>query len=243
MLTNKGFVLVDYKTSSLVPDWDNYLDQLYRYIYLVKSRYPDVPILKIGIVNIRKAQLYKRKDTSTQEYFNILCNEYFRNPEKYLDYHEFPAESINETFMNEYIKNLSRMVDTAYVIDKNASWYINFAEAEGRYGKSDYYDIFYRTKNAYKKYKIKDKVWSEETKSFVKFRDCIPLDMEVIDNHNIVNHYSDYAKLEKEHPDNFDAWLKENYTIDDELVKLYKTTTIKLAENINENCEDKKDVK
>ena len=228
--TDKGFIIIDFKTSSTEPDWSTYLDQLYRYIYLVKSRYPDVPILKIGIVNIRKAQIYKRKDTSSQDYFNILCNEYFNNPEKYLDYHEFPAESINEKFMDEYIKNLSRMVDTAYTIDKNAAWYINFAEAEGKYGKSDYYDVFYKTKNAYKKYKIKDKVWSEEKQSIVKFRDCVPLDMEVIDNKKIVNHYNDYIKLEKEHPDNFVEWLRENYTIDETLIQLYELTKLKISE-------------
>ena len=235
--TDKGFIIIDFKTSSAEPDWSTYLEQLYRYIYLVKSRYPDVPIVKIGIVNIRKAQIYKRKDTPSQDYFNTLCNEYFTRPEQYLDYHEFPAETINEKFMDEYIKNLSRMVDTAYTIDKNAAWYINFAEAEGKYGKSDYYDIFYKTKNAYKKYKIKDKVWSEEKQSLVKCRDCIPLDMEVIDNKKIVNHYSDYIKLEQEHPDNFAEWLKENYTIDDKLIQLYELTKFKIKEKKLEEIE------
>ena len=228
--TDKGFVIIDFKTSSCEPDWNNYLDQLYRYVYLVKAKYPEIPIVKIGIINIRKAQLYKRKDVSSQDYFNMLCQEYFNNPTRYIDYHEFPASTIKQDFMDDYIKNLSRMVDTAYTIDKNQAWYINFAEAEGKYGKSDYYDIFYKTKNAYTKYKIKDKVWSEEKQAFVKTRSCVPIDMNVVEHSNVLNHYSDYKALKEEHKEDFDSFIRTNYIVDENLLYTYQLTEQKLLE-------------
>lgn len=239
--TDQGFIIIDFKTSTYEPKWDEYLDQLYRYIYLVKMNYPDVPILKIGIVNIRKAQMYKRKDVSAQDYFTQLCKEYIEHKEQYIDYHEYPAESIDPQLMDNYIKNLSKMVDTAYIIDREKSWYINYAQAVGQYGKSDYYDMFYKTKNAYKKYKIKDKVWSEEKQDFVKERDCIPLDMEVIDNTNVLNHYSDYCKavadLAASGCTDIQAALKEQYKVDDNLLELYSLTQRKSEEIKNNNKE------
>ena len=228
--TDKGFVIIDFKTSSCEPEWNTYLDQLYRYVYLVKAKYPEIPIVKIGIINIRKAQLYKRKDVSSQDYFNMLCQEYFSNPTRYVDYHEFPASTIKQEFMNDYIKNLSRMVDTAYTIDKNQAWYINFAEAEGKYGKSDYYDIFYKTKNAYMKYKIKDKVWSEEKQSFVKTRSCVPIDVDVVEHSNVLNHYSDYKAIKEEHKEDFDSFIRTNYIVDENLLYTYQLTEQKLLE-------------
>ena len=60
LLTNKGFIILDYKTSSNQPDWNSYIEQIYRYIYLVKANFPDVPILKIGIINLRKCGIRKK---------------------------------------------------------------------------------------------------------------------------------------------------------------------------------------
>lgn len=54
LLTNKGFVVIDYKTSTYEPDWDGYLDQIYRYIFMLQSEFPDVPVVKVGIINIKK---------------------------------------------------------------------------------------------------------------------------------------------------------------------------------------------
>ena len=54
LLTDRGFVLLDYKTSSQKPEWEKYIDQIYRYIFLLKSLYPNVPIVKIGIINLIK---------------------------------------------------------------------------------------------------------------------------------------------------------------------------------------------
>ena len=69
LLTNKGFVLIDYKTSTYEPQWDNYLDQIYRYIFLLRSEYPDIPVVKIGIVNIRKTSIRQKK---TENYDRIV---------------------------------------------------------------------------------------------------------------------------------------------------------------------------
>lgn len=242
--TDEGLIIIDFKTSTYEPNWDEYLDQLYRYVWLVQKKYPNEKILKIGIVNIRKASIYMMKADTDQTYFTRLCNEYIQNKDKYIDYHEYPADSLDQEKMSDYINNLRRMVDTAYTIDSNKAWYINYAEAVGKYGKSDYWDMFYKTKNAYKKYQIKDTVWSEEKNDFVKVRDCIPLDMEVIENNNVLNHYNDYVKVLKQtatvDKQNVNEACNKLYKTDDSLLDLYwltytKKLEMKEKENIEEN--------
>lgn len=61
-LTDKGFILMDYKTSSVKPDFSKYLDQIYRYIFLLEDNFPDIPIYKIGIINIVKSRIKKIKN-------------------------------------------------------------------------------------------------------------------------------------------------------------------------------------
>ena len=39
LLTNKGFIIIDYKTSSTVPEWDKYLEQIYSYEYLLSKKF------------------------------------------------------------------------------------------------------------------------------------------------------------------------------------------------------------
>ena len=68
LLTEKGFIIIDYKTSSQTPDWDKYLDQIYRYIYLLRCEFPDVPVYKIGIVNLKKSMV-RQKQAENEESF------------------------------------------------------------------------------------------------------------------------------------------------------------------------------
>lgn len=194
LLTNKGFIIIDYKTSTYEPDWDTYLDQIYRYIMLIRSYFPNVPIVKTGIVNIRKTVIRQKKNENDIEFLNRMKQEYDLNDENYVNYHEYPMKDINESLVSNYINNLSKMCDMAYYIDKNALWYINFNNAVNQYGKSQFYDIFYHTPNNYLLYQISDHIWNEETKTFDSQRDCVALDMQVIDSNNILNKYETFKK-------------------------------------------------
>lgn len=206
LLTDKGFVIVDYKTSTYEPNWEGYLDQIYRYIFMLQSVFPDVPIVKVGIINLRKAGIRQKKTENTSEFLNRLNWEYKTNSDNYINYHEFAQKDIDNAKLKSYIDNLSRMADCAQTIVDNRLFFINFSNATNMYGKSDFYDIFYHTPNVYVMYAINDYIWDaeQETKkiekdengiettiitkgAFVDKRDCIELDMRCSD--------ADYAKV------------------------------------------------
>lgn len=231
LLTNKGFILVDYKTSSQVPNWDNYLDQLYRYIFELKSNFPDIPVIKIAIINLRKTNIRQKKNENESEFLNRLKFEYDMNDEEYVNYHEFLPESLDEKLINDYIENLSKMADMADTIDKEKLFYINFGAANGQYGKSDYWDIFYNTPDAENLYEISDFIYDEEDNIFKEVRDCVPIDMKVIKHNNVLNKYSIFKKelletssLSKEE---FFRELAENYFVDRNLLNIYWQTYVK----------------
>lgn len=231
LLTNKGFIIIDYKTSSMEPDWDKYLDQIYRYIMLLQTTFPEVPICKIGIINLRKSRIKQKAKENEQEFLNRLRLEYELNDEKYVNYHEYPMNDINDKLLNYYINNLSKMADCADTIEKSKNWYINYNEANGVYGKSDFYDIFYHTPNAYILYNISDYIYDENEECFKDIRDCVQLDMEVIDYDNCLNKYSifkeEYEKADKNisYRDFIDI-LKQKYRTDDYLLNIYQKTLI-----------------
>lgn len=194
LLTDKGFILIDYKTSSMVPDWDNYLDQIYRYIMLLNSTFPDVPVYKIGIINIRKTGIRQKKNETDFEFTQRLRFEYELNDENYINYHEYLPEELNQDHIKDYISNLSKMADAGETIVNNKMWFINYSAANGTYGKSDLWDIFYKTPDAYLLYKIKDPIWNDELNSTQDYRDCRPLDMMVIDKQDVMNHISKFEQ-------------------------------------------------
>ena len=190
LLTNKGFIIIDYKTSSIEPDWEQYLDQIYRYIMLLKNAFPDIPVYKIGIINIRKKRLQQKKTENEIQFLNRLKFEYEVNDENLVNYHEYLQEDLDKNLIDNYINNVTKMCDFAHNIDENKLFYINFSNAINVYGKSDFYDIFYKTPDAHVLYQIKDYIWNEEENEFMDIRDCTPLDMKVLDRNNCLNKYS-----------------------------------------------------
>lgn len=226
LLTNKGFIIVDYKTSTMEPDWDNYSDQLYRYIYLLKQNFPDVPVIKIAIINLRKTSIRQKKTENESQFLNRLKFEYDLNDDKLVNYHEFPFEYIEATKMDEYIKNLSKMADTAQMILESGNRFINFAAAKNNYGKSDYWDIFYHTPDAYLLYKIKDTIWNDDLSCFEEYRDCREIDMKAIENIPLMNHYKDFREIYEACDCNLKEtkkFIKNNgYIIDNDLIKIYE---------------------
>lgn len=227
LLTNKGFILVDYKTSTYEPQWSNYLDQIYRYIFLLKCEYPDIPVVKIAIINIRKTAIRQKKNENYSQFLNRMKFEYELNDENYVNYHEFPVDSLNQDHINRYIDNLSTMADCAQNIVDRQLYYINYGAANGTYGKSDFWDIFYHTENAYLLYKISDKVWNEDEQKYDEERDCVPIDMLVIEHNNVLNKYEQFKEQlgkAKELNSAFIDELKQNFITDDALLSKYLDT-------------------
>lgn len=228
LLTNEGFIIVDYKTSSNTPNWSDYLEQVYRYIFLLQTAFPEVPIVKIGIINVRKTKIRQSKGENQSQFYARLKLEYEINDENYVNFHAYSPETLDSKLLEAYIANMSRMADSAHLTDERKQWYINYGSAMGMYGKSTYYDIFYRTPDAFILYNITDHIYNTETKTFDKVRNCVPLDMQVIELDNkILNKYELFRTAitnvgyDKEYTNN---WLKKNYRTDDSLLELYWLT-------------------
>lgn len=236
LVTDHGFVLIDYKTSSQTPNWNQYLDQIYRYIFLLNYNFPDIPICKIGIINLRKSQIKQKKNENSASFMKRLKDEYELDDDnecKLINIHIFEPESLDPKLIEAYITNLSIMADTAQMIDNNNLYFINYAEAEGKYGKSKYYDIFYNTADAHFLYNIKDTIFDDDEEKIVKTRECVPIDMlSAIEPDKILNKYDKFKDevasifSEKEIDSKADVFkeLKSKYTTDDTLLNKYWKT-------------------
>lgn len=229
--TDEGYIIIDYKTSTLTPNWDDYLEQLYRYRFLLQSYYPDTPLIKIGIINIRKTSIRQKKDENEEEFLRRLRLEYEINDDELVNYHEFDPKELDQKLFDDYIKNLSKMADAAETIDKTGQFYINFGNARTQYGKSEFYDIFFETPGAEILYDIEDKIWNEDKQDFDVKRDCVPTDMSTILTNNILNKY-DIFKKEFEtiginmSDTEFDEYLHKKYLCDNNLIDAYYTTLL-----------------
>ena len=140
-------------------------------------------------------------------------------------------KDIDANLLDKYIENLSLMCDMAYVIDRDKLFFINYGAQVGQYGKGQFYDIVYHTQNAYILYKIADTVWDEDEEVFKDSRDCIQLDMEVLDYSNILNKYSvfeeevlSFLQNPTSDPNKVFDYLKSKYRTDDSLLKTYWKT-------------------
>lgn len=226
LLTDKGFIIIDYKTSTYEPDWNNYLDQIYRYIFLLRSEFPDIPIVKIGIINIKKTAIRQKKTENYIEFLNRMKLEYDINDENYVAYHEYMPEALDKDLIESYLINLSSMCDAAKMIDDNHLWYINYSAANGIYGKSPYWNIFYKTPDSYLLYKIKDRIYDEEIGEWKEERPCIAIDMLVTEHQNVMNHYDKYVetynKNDYKNLISYNQYLIKNYFCDVKLLDIYK---------------------
>ena len=89
MLTDKGWIILDYKTSSMRPDFDKYLDQVLRYCWMVEQKFPEMPIYKVGIINVRKTGIKLRQGENEQNYAMRIKREYDFDDCDLIEYHEF----------------------------------------------------------------------------------------------------------------------------------------------------------
>ena len=234
LYTNKGFIVIDYKTSSQTPDWDKYLDQIYRYIFLLRYKFPEVPVYKIGIINLKKSMIRQKQNENQESFLKRLKTEYDINDDL-VNTHIYLGNELDPQLVNDYIDNLSDMCDTAQMIDENQVWFINYKEANGIYGKSPYWDIFYNTPDCYVLYKIKDTIFDEDEGDIVKYRDCLPIDIMTVKNKNVLNHFDQFKAEILNNPnqsiDSIFSDIKKKYITDDNLLTQYLNTYMYELEN------------
>lgn len=227
ILTNKGFIIEDYKSSSEVPDFEKYLDQIYRYKYLLNYVFPDTPVYKIGIINIVKSKIRKLQNENDTQFRLRWKRQYEDYPNRLINVHQFESSKLDQKAFDEYILNFRREMDLAYAIDANNLYYINYDNAKAPY-KSEYYDIYFKESNAYLDYSIRDTILDPDNGVLAARRDCVPSDMEIINKNNVLYNYKQY---EKERIDNinldeemFRILMLSKYVISEELLDLYQAT-------------------
>lgn len=226
-LTEKGFILMDYKTSSTIPDFNKYLDQLYRYIFELNSVFPGVPVYKIGIINLVKSKIKKKQNESNFDFKQRYQEQYEQDFNHLISVHMFEPSLINQEEMKDYIINLSRAADLAETIDKNGLFWLNMEGAVNPY-PSVYLDIYHKEPQCFMSYTIKDTWYNDSLDIMENKRDCVPLDMEVVNNQNILNQYSKFKELMETNQNlglseknSFFNFCKKNFKCDDYLLDNY----------------------
>ena len=242
LLTDEGFIIVDYKTSSKQPNWDKYIDQIRKYCFLMKSEFPDVPIIKIAVIGVKKSGIKLGKNESTEAFLTRLANEYDTKDE-FVTYTEFGKEYIVENANNAFVNNLSNMADMAEHIINTKNFFINFNTTVGEYGKCDLFDLYYQTQDAETLYKVEDPMFDEDMGEVRQYRSCLPIDTYALLNpdKNVLNHYVDFEKelnsrggtgvVDLEHPEKFIEELKLVYSTDRTLLAKYIKNAIHIKEN------------
>lgn len=232
IFTDEGIILIDYKTSSTEPDWNGYLEQIYRYIFMLQTMFPDKPVCKIGIINIRKSKMRQKVRETREEYFQRFKEEYKNNPSSYVYLHMYKPEDLDQDLVAAYVKNLSRMADMCQMITDNKMFYINFGAQED-YGKAEYYDIFYHTPGAYALYSITDTILDDskviKTEKEGGRRPCNELDLQAIDDERVINKYDRFKEIalqliaqhETFDPLDIYTFFNEQYILDHELFNSY----------------------
>ena len=237
ILTDKGWIILDYKTSSMRPDFDKYLDQVLRYCWMVEQKFPEMPIYKVGIINVRKTGIKQRQGENEQNYAMRIKREYDFDDCDLIEYHEFKPDDFEKSKMDLYIKNLSRMADFAQEIEDHNFWFINYGNAVSVYGKSEFWDLFYKTPDCKYLYKVYDPMFNTDLGEMSNYRDATDLDINSLEVLNPLNHYETFKEAFNKLPMSQVPALvlaqaeacritclkycKEHYTTDDELLNRY----------------------
>lgn len=228
-LTDKGWILCDYKTSSKTPDWDIYKSQLFDYILLLKYNFPEVPLFRIAIINLQKTGIKQKAKESTEEYWQRIRDEYANNQDL-IKWHIYNMDEFSQEDIKDYAENLTSMIDLAQTIEDEQMYFLNYSATTNMYGKSQFYDIFYHTPDAHFLYKIRDTIFDSETDTVMNSRDCLPIDMLTVEKgEKILNKYSQFKKeadaiFGEEKPKDkktlFDS-IEEKYITDEALLEEY----------------------
>lgn len=225
--TKKGFIIIDYKSSSEIPKFEKYLDQIYRYDFVLRQNFPSVPIYKIGIINLVKSKLKPYKGESEEAFRKRWCEQYETFPNPLINVCMFDKSKLDENVVNDYIDNLSKEADLVNAIDENGLYYINFKGAKEPY-KSVYYDIYFGKEGAYRLYTIKDTIFDVNTQKFLQRRDCVESDMLIPTKKNVMFKYDSFKKERIENITmdfmKFADYIHSKYEISDDLLMMYQQT-------------------
>lgn len=241
-LTDQGWILCDYKTSSKTPDFDVYKSQLFDYILLLRENFPEVPLYKIAIINLQKTGIKQKKNENLDSYRRRIQNEYECNTDL-INWHIYPSKEFSEEEIADYIDNLTGMIDLAQTIEDERLFYLNHSATVNMYGRSQYWDIYYHTPDCHFLYKIRDTIFDEETESILDSRDCVPIDMLTVEKgEKVLNKFNQFKKeadsiftnsSKKDKNTLFDS-LEKKYITDEHLLEEYWITYQK-----NQESEDK----
>ena len=193
IFTNKGFILIDYKTSSKDVEWDVYKSQLFKYDFLLSYNFPDIPLYKVGIINLKKTSIRRKKGESDVSFKNRIKDQYLVD-ESLINWHCYKKEEFTSKELDKFKKDLSEMLDVGRNIVENNLFYTNHSNIVGMYGPSQYYDVFYHTDDSHFMYIIKDTIYDLTDNQFISKRDCDPIDMLVLENKNVMNKYNIFKK-------------------------------------------------
>lgn len=239
LLTNKGFIIIDYKTSRNTPNYSDYLEQIYRYVFLVKNSFPEVPIYKIGIINLRKASIRQKKTETEFSFLQRLKEEYKYNDENYISHYIYTEDSLDKKLLTQYFNNLSKMADYAEHIEQNKLFWWNYSDEWGK----DFYGICHNVADSYLLFNISDTIFNSVENKIVDIRDAKEIDMLAINEENILHKYEQFETQaiayfsinEDVNKDKLFMLLKQNYKCDDELLEQYWLTLQAKLEGIEIN--------
>lgn len=231
-LTDKGWILCDYKTSSKKPDWDVYKSQLFDYILLLRYNFPDVPLYRIAIINLQKTQIKQKKTENEDSFKRRMASEYESNLDL-INWHIYSMEEFSQEEIKDYIENLTSMIDLAQTIEDEQLFYLNHSATTNMYGKSQYWDIYYHTPDCHFLYKIRDTIFDKDSDTVLDTRDCLPIDMLTVEKgEKVLNKYYQFkkeaesifggedSKKKKDKKTLFDS-LEEKYITDEKLLEEY----------------------
>lgn len=228
--TDKGWIIVDYKTTSKTPNFDDYLEQLYRYCFLLNRKFGE-PIYKIAIISLRKASIRQRANENLESFKRRLVLEYKEKADEYITYHIFDSEKdshiFNEEVLESYYENLEIMIKMCGDLTEMDYYPINYSKALSVYGKSTFYDfIYWNPENIKNSYYIKDKWYDAEFDEIKDEREITDFDLEIIKSKSkkiVENAIFTYSKfLEVFEKENYDLdVIEEKYLIDNNLLINY----------------------
>ena len=198
LYTDKGFIIIDFKSSSKIPEYSKYLQQLYCYCMLMKEYFPEVPIYKIAVVNFVKSST-KRKPNETIESFKRRLFIEYENNDNLINVQTYNRDLILDERIEQFKHNLENQCDICRNLIEfckfNNCYYINY-ESMNMYGGSPYKPLLTKEKNCYVMYNVKDK-WIEDDK-IVNSRSMTQLDIDSIYDNKIVCRYNKFVEINEE---------------------------------------------
>lgn len=193
LLTEKGWILIDYKTSSRDVEWSHYKSQLFKYKALLDYNFPDINLYKVVIINLKKPGIRRKKNENNDSYRIRLADQY-EIDELMINYHIYNGYEFDSSTLASYTDDLTKLMDISQTILDLNLFYVNYSNITGLYGESVYAPIFYNKVDNYLLYNIKDIIFDEEDVCVKEERECDPIDMMVLTHNNVLNKYSKFKE-------------------------------------------------